>query len=88
MADPLALRAAKYFGVQDEPRTSISVGRQECVIVLRRSPKGATLAYYSEEYKTTGHYIWLTNHKLDALREALDALGSPPSPSSHVPKED
>lgn len=68
----VASRAARYFGVEDEPRTSIKVGPHEVLIVLQRQPAGRCLAYYSEEYgKRKGEYIWLTERQREALVEAL-----------------
>lgn len=73
--DTLLSRAARYFGVEDEPRTSIKVGRRECLIVLRRRSSGIAVAYYSEalESRIKAEYIWLTDAQRKALVEALDA---------------
>jgi hypothetical protein len=78
MADgTLVQRAAHYFGIgADEQWTSIKTDRLECILVADRTrrlaaPKGKVIAYYSEESRTTGAYIWLTEKQREALVEAL-----------------
>jgi hypothetical protein len=70
----LEQRAARYFGVEDEPRTSVKTGRLSCFVVLRRQKDAITLAYYSEESsgRIASEYWWLTEAKRKALVEALD----------------
>lgn len=74
-------RAARYFGVESEPRTSIKIGRWECLIVLPDRAGGTAIAYYDEKHRPNapqGEYIWLTAEQRDALADALCDAQEPP----------
>lgn len=70
----LAERAAKYFGAEDEPRTSITVSRRSCFLVMRQRKDSIVLGYYSEKNPAAieAEYWWLTEDKRKALVEALN----------------
>lgn len=71
--DTLEMRAARYFGWEDKPRTSIRLNNTTCLIVGEHSYTGKVfLMHYSEEYRPTGDLIKLTERALRKLVETLE----------------
>lgn len=71
----LAYRAAEYFGVHKEPRTSVMVRRNRCLLVARRGGGTALMDYSEERREPRGAYLFLADDKRDALVAALQGGG-------------
>lgn len=66
----LEMRAARYFGVHDEPRTTVKLGRYTCIVVCTRMGREAVM-FYDEELRRRGYYRLLTEGQRVALVAAL-----------------
>ncbi len=67
----IAFRAAKYFGVEREPRTSIPITRRRVLVVAARGGGTALMDYSEELAEPTGSYAWLGPRTRKALVGAL-----------------
>lgn len=72
-SESLPLRAARYFGWHDRPRTSIRLNNTSCLIVGEGYEGRAILMHYQETYgKPHGDFIKLTQRALAELMAALE----------------
>lgn len=67
--DSLALRAARYFGSEDQPRTSITVRPGESVLIIRQD--GYVCLYSEVNGHEHGEWFRLTPTRLKKITEAL-----------------
>jgi hypothetical protein len=68
----LSYRAAKYFGVQNEPRTSIPMGDGKCIVVMHRGGRLCLAVYEENGWHGSGIYLNFTDAKYEALHDAID----------------
>ncbi len=73
MSDTLSYRAAKYFGLQDEPRESILLGNGMVAIVAQRRGHMALGFYEENGWQGYGSWVVLSERKRAALVRALSA---------------
>ena len=70
-ADTITMRAARYFGVEDKPRTSRVLSNTSCLIVTTFSDR-PTLLHYEERYGNQhGTFIKFTDKSAAWLIDAL-----------------
>lgn len=69
--ESLPLRAARYFGVAEQPRTGFRVGRKGYLMVVTYGNRKLVM-HYDEEYRPSGDALKLTERQCALLVEALE----------------
>jgi hypothetical protein len=74
----LALRAARYFGMDREPRVSVPLGAGRTAVVATRQGRLALAVHVEHATYEQGVYLYLTDRQ---RRRLIEALGGSPDPS-------
>jgi hypothetical protein len=73
MSESLSMRAARYFGLHTEPRTSVPLSDGKVFIVAERAGRKAFAVYEERNWQSTGTYVLLTERQRRLLLDALQS---------------